>query len=121
MALSKCNALFALTYCGAFFAALIYQRLKIRRSFVDKGRLTWREIQKKYPDQWVTLDEVIYLNDDNCNVESAVVVCSMSDEEYINKRLYFMKMGKEYSYERTQDTRTFCGGQNDNISISVEY
>ena len=72
-------------------------------------RLTWRQIQKKYPDQWVALEDVIYLNDDGCNVESAVVVCAMSDDDYVNKRLAFMRAGKTYDYERTADTRGFVG------------
>lgn len=36
-------------------------------------RLTWEQIQKKYPDQWVGLTEVQYKNDDGVSVESAVV------------------------------------------------
>lgn len=36
-------------------------------------RLTWEEIQEKYPDQWVGLVEVEYLEDDGISIESAVV------------------------------------------------
>lgn len=73
------------------------------------NRLSWKEIQKRYPDQWVALDDVIYLNNDNCNVESAILICAMSDDNYIPKRLSFTREGKEYKYERTEDTRGFVG------------
>lgn len=36
-------------------------------------RLTWEQIQKKYPDQWVGLTDVQYKNNDGVTVESAVV------------------------------------------------
>lgn len=41
-------------------------------------RMTWEEIQEKYPDQWVGLKNVKYENDDGVTIESAVV-------EYIDK------------------------------------
>ena len=34
-------------------------------------RLTWKEIQEKYPDQWVGLIDIKWKNDSN--IESAVV------------------------------------------------
>ena len=37
------------------------------------ARMTWEEIQKKYPDQWVGLIDVKYVDDDGISVESAVV------------------------------------------------
>jgi len=36
-------------------------------------RLTWKQIQEQYPDQWVGLSDVQYVNDDGASVESAVV------------------------------------------------
>ena len=72
-------------------------------------RLTWEEITKRYPNQWVALKNIIYKDNDGCNVESAVVVCVMSDEDYIGTRLAFLRAGKEYFYERTEDTRGFVG------------
>ena len=36
-------------------------------------RMTWKEIQEKYPDQWVGLVEVKYINDDGISIESAVI------------------------------------------------
>lgn len=72
-------------------------------------RMTWEEIQNKYPNQWVALKDVIYLNNDGCNVETAVVVCVMSDDDYVEKRLSFIRNGENYEYERTEDTRGFVG------------
>ncbi len=36
-------------------------------------RMTWEQIQKKYPGQWVGLTGVRYLNNDGVSVESAIV------------------------------------------------
>lgn len=36
-------------------------------------RLTWEQIQEKYPNQWVGLIDVKYMDDDGISVESAVV------------------------------------------------
>lgn len=36
-------------------------------------RMTWKQIQEKYPDRWVGLVEVQYLNNDGVSVESAIV------------------------------------------------
>ncbi len=36
-------------------------------------RLTWDEMQEKYPDMWLGLVDVKYVNDDGISVESAVV------------------------------------------------
>ena len=76
-------------------------------SVLTKQRLTWEQIRSAYPDQWVALMDVKYM--DGINVESAVVVCSMKDEDYVEQRLKFMEEGAEYEYERTEDTRGFVG------------
>lgn len=36
-------------------------------------RLTWYEIQEKYPDQWVGLTDVKYEEEDSPTVDSAIV------------------------------------------------
>ena len=36
-------------------------------------RLTWKEIQDKYPDQWVGLTDVEYVNNDGISIETAIV------------------------------------------------
>lgn len=74
-----------------------------------KQRLTWEQICTIYPDQWVALADVEYMSNDEINVKSAVVVCSMADCDYVGQRLKFMKEGKHYEYERTEDTRGFVG------------
>lgn len=40
---------------------------------MSEERMTWNEIQKAYPDQWIGLVDVKYLNDDGISIESAVV------------------------------------------------
>lgn len=42
-------------------------------------RMTWEQIQMKYPDRWVGLVDVRYQNDDGISVESAIV-------KYTNKK-----------------------------------
>ncbi|MCX4296498.1 MAG: hypothetical protein OSJ73_05625 [Lachnospiraceae bacterium] len=76
---------------------------------LEKQRLTWEQIRTTYPDQWVALTDVEYMDDDGINVESAVVVCGMADCDYVDQRLAFMKEGRQYEYERTEDTRGFVG------------
>lgn len=39
--------------------------------FCMSERLTWEEIQERYPDQWVGLVDITWKND--ANIESAVV------------------------------------------------
>ena len=36
-------------------------------------RMTWKEIQEKYPDQWVGLIDVNYIDGDGISIESAVI------------------------------------------------
>ncbi|MDE6968965.1 MAG: hypothetical protein K2P69_04225 [Eubacterium sp.] len=36
-------------------------------------RLTWEEIQERYPDQWVGLEEVEYEPDNDATIKSAIV------------------------------------------------
>ena len=40
---------------------------------MEQERLTWEQIQKKYPNQWVGLIEVKFVKDDGISVESAIV------------------------------------------------
>ena len=49
------------------------------------------------------------MDDDGINVESAIVVNNMTDNDYIAQRLKFIREGKHYEYERTEDTRGFVG------------
>lgn len=72
-------------------------------------RMTWKEIHDTYPDMWVALDDVKYLNNDRINVESAIVVSAMRDADYVDKRLKYELAGKKYFYTRTEDSSAFCG------------
>ena len=36
-------------------------------------RMTWKEIQEKYQDQWVGLIDVNYIDGDGISIESAVI------------------------------------------------
>ena len=36
-------------------------------------RMTWKEIQNKYPDQWIGLTDVEYINNDGVSIETAIV------------------------------------------------
>ena len=49
------------------------------------------------------------MDNDEINVESAVVICGMADCDYVDQRLAFMKENKQYEYERTEDTKGFVG------------
>ena len=40
---------------------------------MQQERLTWNQIQKKYPDQWVGLIDVKFVKDDGISIESAIV------------------------------------------------
>lgn len=71
-------------------------------------RMTWKEIHDTYPDMWVVLEDVIFLNNDRTNVESAIVVESLSDDDYLDRRLEYELAGKKYHYTRTEDTDSFC-------------
>lgn len=50
-------------------------------------RLTWQEIQTQYPDRWVGLIEVKYLNDDGVSIESAVVKYKDLSKGELTKRM----------------------------------
>ena len=48
-------------------------------------RLTWEEIQKAYPNQWVLMGEMVYENIAAPDPISAVVIYSCSDRWDINR------------------------------------
>lgn len=60
-------------------------------TFLTDQRLTWQQIRTSYPNQWVALTDVEYMDDDGINVELAVVVCGMCDNDYAVQRLKFME------------------------------
>ena len=48
-------------------------------------KLTWEEIKRQYPDQWVSLIDVH--DDENGTIQSGVVVASGSDVGTVTERL----------------------------------
>jgi hypothetical protein len=47
----------------------------VPRPSVDPGtRLTWNEIQQRYPDQWVVLVDMDYLDDTDLDLRSGIVI-----------------------------------------------
>lgn len=60
-------------------------------------RLTWQEIQTQYPDQWVGLVEVKYLNDDGVSIESAVVKYTDLSKGELTKRMLDGKIISRYT------------------------
>ena len=46
---------------------------------METQRMTWEEIKERYPHRQVGLTDVIWVNNDNTNVESAIVKCTDMD------------------------------------------
>lgn len=72
-------------------------------------RMTWEEIHSAYPDMWVVLDDVEFMDNDGINVDSAIVVEALHDDEYIKRRVELELAGTKYFYTRTEDCAAFCG------------
>lgn len=51
----------------------VYYKTTKGSDLMDDTRMTWAEIQEKYPDQWIGLIDVKYLNDDGISIESGIV------------------------------------------------
>lgn len=54
---------------------------------MSNKRMSWEEIQQKYPDQWVGLVDVKYLNDDGISIESAVVKYTNKPKGELTRRM----------------------------------
>lgn len=63
-------------------------------------RLTWYQMQEKYPDQWVILTDVDL---DGSTIISGVVVEVCNDDEVDAHFCKLIKSGKKYMKERTTD------------------
>ncbi len=48
-------------------------------------RLTWKEIQENYPDQWVGLIDVVYEQDNDATIQSAIVKYIDKDKNELTK------------------------------------
>lgn len=72
---------------------------------MEEERLTWEEIKKKYPNQYVELKEVEYRQPNNYSVISGVVV-SADDE-----KVFHSLMGYHlYEYTTPNENTLFFGG-----------
>lgn len=73
-------------------------------------RMTWDEMVKEYPDQWVVLDDVKYISEeDDINIESALVIQVVPDELADDTRLKNNRKGLRYTYRRTTEYLDFMG------------
>lgn len=64
-------------------------------------RMTWDEMVKEYPDKWVVLTDVTYADNHRANIESALVLKALPDEEASDERLRTNRQGLHYIYRRT--------------------
>ena len=46
---------------------------------MNTQRMTWEEIKERYPHRQVGLTDVVWVNNDNTNIESAIVKCTDAD------------------------------------------
>lgn len=67
-----------------------------------KERITWEEMVKRYPDQWVVLEDAEM---DGSTILSGIVVNVCTDDEIDSYFLETFKEGKRYIKERTTDMR----------------
>ena len=74
-----------------------------------KERLTWEEIKKKYPDQWVGLVDVKY-KEDNANIKSAVV--KYTDKSHDELLLLKMEEDLIHRYTTPDDEYAFYTQEN---------
>lgn len=51
-------------------------------------RLSWPQIKDRYPDTWVGLTEIKFKNDDETNVETAVVYVNGDRTEVFDQQFY---------------------------------
>ena len=79
----------------------------VKGALTMEKRMTWKEIQETYPDQWVGLSEVEWEEPKSPNVVSAVV-------KYTNKtsdELYGMQISGQDVYTTYTTPETFPYGQ----------
>lgn len=54
---------------------------------MDNERLTWNEICEKYPNQWVGMKDVVYLDGLYGNVDTAIVIVSNGNKQELRNRM----------------------------------
>ena len=60
-------------------------------------RLTWEEIQEKYPDTWLGLVDVKYVDNDGATIESAVVKYTDKSKDELGMMAYAGEIVSKYS------------------------
>lgn len=71
-------------------------------------KMTWEEIKKEYPDQWVSLDQVE--RDDNGQVTSGVVTASGPDLGAVTEAAKKQRQGyTNHKFEYTGTVKSFLG------------
>lgn len=60
-------------------------------------RLTWEQIQEKYPSQWIGLRDVKYIDDDGISIESAIVKYSDLSRTELTKRMLSGEIVSRYT------------------------
>ena len=64
---------------------------------MNDGRMTWEEIQKKYPDQWIGLVDVKYHNDDGISIESGIVKYTDMPKGELTRRMLAGEIVSRYT------------------------
>ena len=72
-------------------------------------RMTWDEMVKEYPDQWVVMTDVKFADKHRANIESATVLQVLPDEEASNARLHTDRQGLPYLYRRITPYAGYMG------------
>ena len=66
-------------------------------------RMKWRDIVNQYPSRWVFLDEIVWEEEEEVNMESAILVEVTDDTHIDGVKAAFRAAGKRYLAERTTD------------------
>ena len=78
-----------------------------------ENRMTWEEMAKKYPDQWVVVKDAVM---DGPDIVSGILVAVKSDDEIISYRI--ANTHKDYEICRTTEG-WFNGVIDTDLSIAV--
>ena len=77
---------------------------------MEEERVTWEEIKKKYPNQYVELKEVEYRQPNNYSVISGIVVSV--DDKKDDEKVFNSLMGLHlYEYTTPNENTLFFGGK----------
>ena len=68
---------------------------------MERERLTWDDMVKKYPDLWVVLDDIEWLDEDESEIVSAVIVDVKDDDSITETMLRYYDEGHHYIDRRT--------------------